>query len=48
MKTKRPRIVISTKSVDARIQEVSKQLGLTKFDIKWLTIVNEVKLLKAA
>ena len=49
MKTKRPRILpVTTKSVDARIQAISKELGLTKFDIKWQSIINEVRQLKAA
>jgi hypothetical protein len=45
-KTKRPRIMsVNPNNVDYRINQIKKEIGkgLTKFELKWLLIQNELK-----
>lgn len=45
-KTKRPRIKpLHTNSVEQRIKKAQNELGLSKFDLIWLKIQNELKTL---
>jgi len=44
-KTKRPRIMsVNPNNVDYRINQIKKEIGkgLTKFELKWLLIQNEL------
>jgi len=45
-KTKRPRIMpVNPTNVESRINKIKKELGngLSKFELKWLLIQNELK-----
>jgi|LakMenEpi03Aug12_release.lakeMendotaPanAssembly.Ray.scaffolds.fasta_scaffold1191778_2 hypothetical protein len=45
-KTKRPRIMsVNPNNVDYRINQIKKEIGkgLTKFELKWLLIQNDLK-----
>lgn len=45
-KTKRPRIMsVNPNNIDYRINQIKKEIGkgLSKFELKWLLIQNELK-----
>lgn len=44
-KTKRPRIMSVNPNIDYRINQIKKEIGkgLSKFELKWLLIQNELK-----